>query len=158
MGATGLASVTMALVLWCDAATAAGAVPPVRGTVVMARGGTTVTYLWNATPYVTNLVAAHNVGQDGLHAMEATALVVLRERARSGTSPSMAITVLYERTGAVSPAYGTATFEGVERVFTLTAKRREILKNADVWTRNLADGVVPKGLSALVTGELPPAS
>ncbi|MBV8727280.1 MAG: hypothetical protein JO233_05810, partial [Candidatus Eremiobacteraeota bacterium] len=69
---------------------------------------------------------------------------------------TLTIRMIYQKTGAVSPVYGTATFEGIERVFELTAPAND----ARTRTKQLADalkhGSVPPGIVLNVTGQLPP--
>ena len=130
---------------------------PVTGTVVMARSanGSTL-FIWEATPFVAQLVTDKLLGDDGLHALEATAILALAEKAKKASTPAVVLRVTYARTGAVSPVYGTPTFEGVERVVTLSAQRATLEKNADAWSSAFATGATPRGVTVEVTGKLPP--
>jgi hypothetical protein len=129
---------------------------PVLGPVILARTGVQSTYLWDATPYVTQLVADKDLGDTGMRALLGTAMSVIRLKAQTSHSKTLSLRVVYTRSGAVSPAYGTLTFNGVEKVATLTASRDSILKLGAGWAQEVADGKNPHGLAVEITGKLPP--
>lgn len=139
-------------------AAAAGetAVRPVEGPVLLARAGTDAQYLWNASLYVTHLLADKQGGSDGIHALEATAISALADKSRASQATTVRIKVVYAKTGDVSPVYGTATFTGMEDVLTLSAARSDLAKHAAEWTQQLAAGHVPAHLKVDMTGTLPP--
>jgi hypothetical protein len=138
-------------------AAAPAALRPLQGHIVEARATAASTlFLWDATPYVTDLVHERLVGDDGLHALEATAVMALSQRVRTSRSSSADLRVIYQKTGAVSPVYGIATFAGVEVVVTLHARKGDLLRNGAAWASALAQGTIPKGLAVVVSGKLPP--
>jgi len=153
-----VAALVTALVVASATLARASDVPvrPLEGPVVLARAGSDAQYLWNASTYVAHLLADKLGDAPGLHALEATALSALAERTRASDAATVRIKVVYAKTGAVSPVYGTATFTGMENVVTLSASRTELVKHADQWARDVSAGRVPPGLDVRVTGTLPP--
>jgi hypothetical protein len=147
--------IALAAVMLAATPALAQSVRPLAGTVIMARAGASPLYVWNATPYVAQLGTDKMFGDPGLHAIEATAVTTLAEKAKSQTSSTIAIRVVYEKTGAVSPLYRTATFEGLEDVLTITADRKALLASASPWVTSLQAGKSPQGLTIAVTGALP---
>ena len=129
---------------------------PVQGQVILARTGSSALYIWDATPYVAQLVADGDLGSDGMRALEATALRALADRAKGSSADSVALRVVFQKSGAVSPVYGTATFEGMEEVMTLKAERKPLLAAATAWIEDLLHGKPASGLAIDVTGKLPP--
>jgi len=82
---------------------------------------------------------------------------ILGERAPSlRHAKSLTIRLIYQKTGAVSPVYGTATFEGIERLFELTASANDARSHAKQLADQLQHGSVPRGVDLNVTGKLPP--
>jgi hypothetical protein len=131
---------------------------PVSGAVIMAKATSTSTlFIWDATPYVTQLVADKVLGDDGLHAIEASAIQALADKAKKVTTAALTLRVLYSKTGAVSPVYGAPTFAGIERVMTISVERTALAKNADAWSTTLGKGTTPDGVKIDVSGQLPPA-
>jgi hypothetical protein len=134
--------------------------PPLRlvsGPVILTRAGSIASFLWDATPYVAGLVEDRILGEQGTHTLEASALSALASSAASVTAPDLSLKVVYSRTGAVSTAYGGATFAGVEPVLTVSVRRADLAKHAVEWERQLLDGVVPSAVKISVTGNLPPS-
>lgn len=130
-------------------------VRPVDGAFILARGGVSAAYLWNATPFVARLVTEKVLGADGIHSLEATAIEALAERAEHSSANSLSVKIVYARTGAVSAVYGTPTFAGMENVLTLSADRRALLKNHTRWAQNIQSGGPPEGVHVMLTGKLP---
>lgn len=132
-------------------------VRPVLGHVVEARATASSTlFLWDATPYVVTLVHDHALGDAGLRAIQATAVTALAQRAKTARSRNVALRVLYQKTGAVNPAYGAPTFEGVEVVVLLSAPAKVAARNGAAWAAQLAQGRAAKGLTVRILGRLPP--
>lgn len=154
-----IASGAGSFLLLCGLALAdPAAVRPVAGAVIVTRTTPAeASLLWDATPYVTQLVSDKLTDEHGLHALEATALRALADKGKTLAAPALTLKVTYAKTGAVSPVYGGATFAGFEPVLTLSAKRAALAKNAAAWSSQLADGKVPAGVIVSVTGKLPPA-
>lgn len=127
------------------------------GTVVVAKTGPTPLLLWDATPLVTQVVQNKQPREAALRDLESQAMQILGQHARGlKHAKSLTIRVLYQKTGAVSPVYGTATFEGVERVFELTASSADARAHAKQLAEGIARGTVPRGVRLNVTGTLPP--
>jgi hypothetical protein len=145
------------LMSFLSAPALADAVRSIQGNVIMARAGDAPLFVWNATPYVGQLVNDKVLGDAGMRALEATALNALAQKARALDQKTVGMRVIYEKTGAVSPLYQTATFEGMEDVVTLTADRKALEAGLSAWTSQIQAGATPKGLTLAVTGKLPPA-
>jgi hypothetical protein len=127
------------------------------GMVVVAKGGTTPLLLWDATPAVTATVANKQPRDAALRELESQAMRILGEHANAlKGAKALTIRVIYQKTGAVSPVYGTATFEGIERLFELTARAADARMHARELADQIARGSVPRRISLNVTGKLPP--
>lgn len=135
-------------------------VPPIQGSVILARNGNEALFLWDASPYVAQLVAERKTGPEGLHLLEATAISELAKRARASRAKYLRMKVLYMRTGAVSKMYGGRIFAGVEHIVNLGASRRDLLLYGSSWSAEFARGepvgAVQAHLKIEVTGKLPP--
>ena len=128
-----------------------------QGTVVVAKGGSKPLLLWDATPAITAIVTNKQPRQAALQDLESQAMQILGERARSlRRAQTLTIRMIYQKTGAVSPVYGTATFEGIERVFELTAQASDARARAKQLADALEHGSVPPSIVLNVTGKLPP--
>lgn len=149
--------VGLSLALLSAAVCDASQVRSVSGNVVLARSGANATYLWNATPYVTQLVADKVSGDDALRNLEASALEALASKAASSKAKKVTIRVVYERTGAVSPVYGSPTFAGIENVLTMTVTPKDLNAHHAAWAQDLLSGKNPSQLKIVVSGKLPPA-
>jgi hypothetical protein len=142
-----------------QAGTFATATPirPMQGHVVEARATAASTlFLWDATPYVIALVHDRVLGNAGLRAIQATGATALAQRAKAARSRNVVLRILYQKTGAVNPAYGAPTFEGVEVVAVLSAPAKQAVRNGPAWAAQLAQGRTPKGLTVQILGRLPP--
>lgn len=129
---------------------------PATGPVILARSGAQSTYLWDATPYVAQLMTDKNVGDAGLHTLEGTAVSVLHDKALSSHAKTLILRVVYTRSGAVSPIYGSLTFNGVEKLATFTASRNSAVKYGAAWSQEVIAGKIPHDLDVQITGKLPP--
>jgi hypothetical protein len=69
---------------------------------------------------------------------------------------SVTIRVLYNKTGAVSPVYGAATFAGVERYAEMTLSGAAFFQDRDRWRESADRPVYPRWLVFRVVGSLPP--
>jgi hypothetical protein len=144
------------IVVFVSASLTLAAVRPVQGSFIFARGGRQSTYLWDASQYVAQLVSDKQLGDQGMQALEATAVGELAARARSSSAQTLAVSIVYQRTGAISPVYGVATFNGVEKVCTIIVSRESVAKNGLTWANEIADGHVPPGVAIKIEGQLPP--
>ena len=134
----------------------ADSVRPAVGPVILARSGIQATYLWDASPYVAQLVVESNVGDTGLRALEGTAVSVLRDKAILSHAKILILRVVYTRSGAVSPVYKTLTFEGVEKLAVLSVAREAVVQHGAAWPQDVEDGRIPPDLKVEITGKLPP--
>jgi hypothetical protein len=133
-------------------------VRPVRGAVIVAQTSPgDARLIWDATDYVTQLVAEKIAGDRGVRAIEATALRALAEKGKTLSATMLTLSVTYAKTGAVSPVYRSATFAGFEPLVTIAAKRAALAEHAAAWSAQLANGTIPRGVTVSVTGKLPPA-
>jgi len=127
------------------------------GTVVVAKTGPAPLLLWDATTLITQVVQNKQPREAALRDLESQAMQILGQHARGLKHVKfLTIRVLYQKTGAVSPIYGTATFEGVERVFELTAFSKDARAHAKELADAIARGTIPRGVRLSVTGALPP--
>lgn len=126
------------------------------GTVVVAKVTGSAVIIWDATPFVAQIVSQKKSNDDGLRATELQALKILLDKAAVlEQAQSVTVDVTYTKSGAVSPAYGSATFAGVEHVFSLTAPRSSLVSNR----KNLeAGGKLPADFKLTISGKLPPSS
>ena len=162
MGKTKTRAQALAVVLAVCLASSATAVlaegvRPPQGPVILAKGGATPEYLWNATAYVAQMTTDKLFGDPAVHALEATAVTVLADKAKTSEAAVVSMQVIYAKTGEVSPIYRAATFTGMEHVFVVSAPRADLAKHAAEWSQQVARGQVPAGLKLDLTGKLPPA-
>lgn len=127
-----------------------------KGSVLVARTEPDAILIWDATPAVVDLVSAKR-GQDAaLRTLESDAVAILAERAPQLKASKVSIRIVYQKIGAVNPAYGNATLASVERLATVSAKRDDIVKHAKDYETALTAGNVPSDVTVNVTGKLPP--
>jgi len=132
-------------------------VRPISGAIIVAQTSPAgARLIWDATEYVTQLVADKLGGDAGVHAIEATALRALAEKGKALSATTLTLSVTYAKTGAVSPVYGSATFAGFEPLLTIAVKRGPLVEHAAAWSAQLANGTLPRGVTVSVTGKLPP--
>ncbi|MBV8726790.1 MAG: hypothetical protein JO233_03310 [Candidatus Eremiobacteraeota bacterium] len=146
---------TLLMVLSLDALAAANTMP--QGTVTLTKARGDALAVWDATDELTSLVAQKSTKKDVLARLESDAALVFGDRARplKRTAKTLSILVLYTKTGAISPTYHTATFEGVERLLTFKARVRDSAQ-AQKWAQQLRAGHSVAAVSINVTGQLPP--
>jgi len=132
------------------------AIRPADGPIVLARSGATAIYLWDASPYVASLLKEGVTSDAGMRALEATAVSILADKASTNADArTLSIRVVYQKTGAVSPAYGTATFNGIEKVMTVSLMRDDAVRSGKQFASDVAAGNVPSQVHIDVTGVLP---
>ena len=128
-----------------------------QGAVTLAKTTPDALLIWDATPAVAALRKARTDPRVGLAQLEAGAMSIALARAASLThSTNVSVRVLYEMTGDVSPVYHSATFEGVERLLTVTATRSDILANGAAYAEQLERGTIPAAVKVSISGALPP--
>jgi hypothetical protein len=129
----------------------------VQGTVVTAKSGAHAMVIWDATPAVAGIVSDKQPRDAAMKSLESQAMQIAGQRAPSlSDAQTITVRVVYQKTGAVNPAYGTPTFAGVERVFDLTVDAAAAKSQSAALSQALAAGNTPKGVTVQVSGELPP--
>ena len=137
------------------AGVAAAAVP--AGNVILARPSGNALLIWDASSDVTQIVANKVSDADANVSLERDAIRVLAASLNKVDKGAASITVrvIYNKTGAVSPVYGSVTFAGVERYATLTISGKDAASDRDKW-RELGDATPPPAwLTYAVVGALP---
>lgn len=145
----------LAALLYITLCSPAYAAEEPKGNIIMAKAPPHVLLIWNAEPRITDLAAERILGNRGLQMIESDAVNILAARAPSLEAKSIALQVVYERFGAENPAYGGPTLSRVEHLMTLLAAPGDITRNATQWSKDIAAGTAPKGLSITITGKLP---
>lgn len=145
----------LALSVWAVAIPAAAA--SVAGTVVTAKSGEHALIIWDATPAVAGFVANKQTHDAAMESLESQAMQLAGQRAPSlPGSKTITVRVVYQKIGAVNPAYGTPTFAGVEHVFDLTLDASVAKTQSADLAKALAAGTTPKGVTLQMSGALPP--
>ncbi len=129
--------------------------PP--GNVIVARPAGNALLIWDASADVTAIVANKTSDADARTLLErdaANALATSLSKVANDAS-SVTLRVIYQKTGAVSPVYGSATFAGVERYATLRISGKDARADRDRWRELAADNPLPAWFAFDVTGELP---
>jgi len=146
---------TVALTFFLSGLAFGDALP--QGTVTLTKARGDALAVWDATDELTAMVAQKPTKKDALARLEADAALIFANRAPAlrKNAKTLSILVLYTKTGAISPTYHTATFEGVERLLTLKGALRNS-SQARTWAQQLRAGHPVTAVSIDVTGQLPP--
>jgi len=125
--------------------------------VVVAKTVTDALLIWDATPDLVSLEQEKVPSQSILTTLESRAVGILQEKAPvfAATADTGAIRIIYQKIGAVSPVYGTPTFEGTERLATLSASTKTIQQLTKPQIDSISQGKDPAGVKIDVTGKLP---
>ncbi len=129
--------------------------PP--GNVIVARTAGDALLIWDASVDIAGIVTNKTPDADANALLERDAARVLAASLSKVDKAATSITVrvIYQKTGAVSPVYGTATFAGVERYATLKLSGKDANDDRDKW-RELGDAAPAPGWFAFaVIGQLP---
>jgi hypothetical protein len=128
-----------------------------QGTVTLTKARGDALVVWDATDELASLVSAKSTRKATLERLASDAALIYGDRAPAlkKTARSLMVLVLYTKTGAISPTYHTATFEGVERLLSVKAQTADY-KHAAQWSQSLAAGKTPAGVSLTIIGQLPP--
>jgi hypothetical protein len=143
----------------CVAMTAvAAADDEVPGHAVLARPSGDALVIWDASPVVASIVKTKTNDAGANDLLERDAVHVLAAMAPNVDKSAKTVTVrvIYSKTGAVSPVYGTPTFMGIERYATLTVAGTDAQGDRDKWKELDAKAAVPSWFTFKVTGLLPP--
>ncbi len=125
--------------------------------VVVASTGTSAVLIWNASPVVTKIVndaVSDAVANDRLE--RAALRAVAPDIAALPRAKTISVRILYDKTGDVSPVYGSPTFAGVERYATLTCDAAHARAAAPQWKGLRDTDALPAWLTLTVVGTLPP--
>ena len=134
----------------------AAAPDKVQGNVILGRVSTSALAIWDATDRVAALEAEKKPSDEILHTLEAESAVAARSMASSvGQAKQLTVRITYRRIGAISPAYGTATFQGIERLASVTYPTADLATKDAAYYDALAKGDAPAGVKVDVTGKLP---
>ena len=125
--------------------------------VVIANVGPAAVLIWNASPFVAQLVANRVPDAAANDRLEHAALRAIATDVRLLTrAKTITVRILYDKTGDVSPIYGSATFAGVERYANYSFPAPLARANANRWkSLRDADALPPWG-ALRVIGTLPP--
>jgi hypothetical protein len=127
------------------------------GTVVVGKAGEHAIIVWDASPVVHGIVTNKTSRDKALRSIERDAIHIAAEHVADLISAkTIGVRVVYTRSGAISPAYGNATFSGVERVVTVTAPAVALEKRAEQIAAAVYAGKPPQDVRIEVTGSLPP--
>ena len=129
----------------------------VPGHAIVARTAPDALVIWDATADVTSIVKDKVSDTDAASRLERDALRVLASTAdRLKRAKTVTVRVIYNKTGDVSPVYGSPTFAGVERFANLTVDAADVSGDKDKW-RDLSDKApVPAWVAFKIVGSLPP--
>jgi len=113
--------------------------------VIVAKSGTAVVLLWDASSAVGSMLR-QNVGNDAiLRAVERESIsIVISKAAAFPKARTIEVRVIYARTGAVSPIYGTPDFVSFERLVTVKVAASALRKRKN-----------NRAFHVMVTGKLP---
>jgi len=138
--------------LWAPAALADDAVP---GHIVLAKPDGQALVIWDASSVVAAIVKNKINDTQANDLLERDAAKVLQKTTPELDKSAKTITVriIYAKSGAVSPIYGTPTFTGFERYATLTATLADVKSKK---TQFDAKTALPPGFAYKVIGLLPP--
>lgn len=150
-----LALVAAGCIALAAAALADDAVP---GHAVLAKPGGDALVIWDASPVVAAIVKSKTDDSGANDLLERDAVHVLASMAPNidKSAKTVTIRVIYSKTGAVSPVYGTPTFLGIERYATLIVAAGDTQGDRDKWKELDAKTPVPSWFAFKVTGLLPP--
>ena len=127
------------------------------GNVIVARTSGDALVILDASTDIAKFVADNapdSAVNDGLTRDAARVLAATLQKVDKSAT-SITVRVIYQKTGAVSPVYGTATFAGVERYATFKMSTKDAIDDRDKW-RELGDAaMIPTWFAFSVTGTLP---
>jgi len=142
----------------CIGASSAASADDVPGHAVLAKPDGDALVIWDASPVVASIVKSKTADADANDLLERDAARVLVTMAPNVDKSAKTITVrvIYSKTGAVSPIYGTPTFMGIERYATLTVPAADAESDRDKWKELSVKTPVPAWFSFKIIGLLPP--
>jgi hypothetical protein len=135
---------------------ASAAAPALEGKVILTRVSADALVVWDATDRVVTLETAKTPMADiaqTLEAESATAAVSMLDSL--GSAKTVTVRVVYQKTGAVSPEYGNASLQGVERLFAITYPIANLAAKAPGYADAFHKGTTPSGVTVTTLGKLP---
>jgi len=96
------------------------------------------------------------LGDDGLRAVEASAVAALVEKAGESSAKNLKLSVVYESRSA-DAIYGSPTFSAQQPLCEITLPRLQAARSGANWAQDVADGKPPSDLTFTQTGKLPPS-
>jgi hypothetical protein len=147
-----------ALVCTLSSVAPAAAEEAVPGNAVLAKPAGDALVIWDASPVVASIVKDKLAYADANLLLEHDAVRVLAGMVHDLDKHVKTVTVrvIYSKTGAVSPVYGTPTFAGIERYANLKVPGPNALSNRDQWQTLGDKAPIPAWVEYTVTGLLPP--
>jgi hypothetical protein len=142
----------------CLVAPAAALADEVPGHAVLAKPDGDALVIWDASSVVAEIVKTKTADPAANDVLERDAAHVLATMVPNVDKSAKTITVrvIYSKTGAVSPVYGTPTFMGIEKYATLTVPAADAQTDRDKWKELDPKAAVPSWFAFKVTGLLPP--
>jgi hypothetical protein len=138
--------------------TLAGPCPAQSGErAILARSGETSILIWNAFPYLKGLEGSSMSTQDAERELRSKAFAVLVEGSRplKGARTVRLLTVIQKPSDQSSFVYRTTTFSDSQTLFTMEAKRADVLAKTALWSRELKSGSTPRNLKIAWDNHLP---
>ena len=130
----------------------------IPGKFVVARTDGSALIIWDCAPVVEQIVKEKLTDADANTLLQRDALLILEKTApQFGAATSVRVRLVYSKTGAMNPAYGAATFAGIERYAEMNMPIKNLRADKDRWKEAAAGtGPLPAFTSLTVKGALPP--
>ncbi len=130
----------------------------VPGHVVIAKASDDALVIWDSSPEIAAIVSDKVNDADANARLAHDCLRVLAQSLPKldKSTKTVTIRVIYNKTGAVSPVYGSPTFAGVERYATLTAPYKDAVADKGHWRELGPNAKLPGWLQWKILGTLPP--
>lgn len=127
------------------------------GHVITARATGDALLIWDASDSVTKIVTMKIPDSEANAKLERNALHLLASKAADlkGTT-TISLRIVYNKTGDVSPVYGSATFAGVERYALLSIRSADLISDRDKWRELDEKAAIPPWIGFKILGTLPP--
>ena len=112
--------------------------------------------VWDATDRVVTLETAKTPTADIAKTLEAESATAATSLLPSfGKAKTVTVRVIYQKIGAVNPAYGNASLQGVERLFAITYPVADLASKAPSYADAFQKGTAPDGVIVKTLGQLP---
>jgi len=136
-------------------AVAAPEQPALQGNVVVARLSNSPVLIWDATNVVLDIVHKKMSDADANDVLERDALLAVASKSDvlKDASGTLTLRVIYNKVGALNPAYNAQTLVGIETYALATMPVQEARSDAGA---RAADQKLPTWVHFSVVGKLPP--